>query len=48
MSVYGGPFVAGLERDAVVACQFHPELSGAWGQQLIERALGLGARDQSC
>lgn len=28
---YGGPFVAALRRGGVLACQFHPELSGAWG-----------------
>jgi imidazole glycerol phosphate synthase glutamine amidotransferase subunit len=37
---HGGPFVAALERGPVLACQFHPELSGAWGQSLIERWLG--------
>lgn len=36
---HGGDFVAALERGAVLACQFHPELSGAWGQALIERWL---------
>jgi imidazole glycerol phosphate synthase glutamine amidotransferase subunit len=37
---HGGVFVAAVERGAVLACQFHPELSGAWGQALIERWLG--------
>jgi glutamine amidotransferase len=36
---HGGRFVAALERDQVVACQFHPELSGAYGQALIARWL---------
>lgn len=36
---HGGPFVAALERGPVLACQFHPELSGAWGQALLERWL---------
>jgi len=36
---HGGSFVAGLERGPVLACQFHPELSGAWGQALLERWL---------
>jgi imidazole glycerol phosphate synthase glutamine amidotransferase subunit len=36
---HGGPFVAALERGAVLACQFHPELSGPWGQALVERWL---------
>jgi imidazole glycerol phosphate synthase glutamine amidotransferase subunit len=34
---YGGTWVAALERGAVLACQFHPELSGAWGSALLER-----------
>lgn len=38
-SHHGDPFVAAVERGAVLACQFHPELSGAWGQSLIERWL---------
>jgi imidazole glycerol phosphate synthase glutamine amidotransferase subunit len=36
---HGGPFVAALERGPVLACQFHPELSGAWGQDLVQRWL---------
>jgi imidazole glycerol phosphate synthase glutamine amidotransferase subunit len=40
---HGGPFVAAIERGPVLACQFHPELSGAWGQALIERWLATGA-----
>jgi len=36
---HGGPFVAALERGALLACQFHPELSGSWGRALIERWL---------
>jgi imidazole glycerol phosphate synthase glutamine amidotransferase subunit len=34
---YGGPFVASMESDGVLACQFHPELSGPWGAQLLQR-----------
>ncbi|MBK7403306.1 MAG: imidazole glycerol phosphate synthase subunit HisF [Phycisphaerales bacterium] len=34
---YGGCFVGAVERGRVLACQFHPELSGPWGQALIER-----------
>jgi imidazole glycerol phosphate synthase glutamine amidotransferase subunit len=34
---YGGPFVAAAERDSVLACQFHPELSGLAGRRLLER-----------
>jgi imidazole glycerol-phosphate synthase subunit HisH len=39
---HGGAFVAGLEREQVVACQFHPELSGAYGHGLIARWLEGG------
>ena len=36
---HGGPFVAAIEHGAVLGCQFHPELSGPWGQALIGRWL---------
>jgi glutamine amidotransferase len=36
-AVYGKPFVAAIERGDVLACQFHPELSGAWGASLLQR-----------
>jgi len=38
-SDHGGRFVAALERGGVLACQFHPELSGAWGLELLRRWL---------
>jgi glutamine amidotransferase len=38
-SDHGGPFVAALERGPVLACQFHPELSGPFGATLLERWL---------
>ena len=35
---YGGVFVAAMQLSPVIlACQFHPELSGAWGDALIGR-----------
>jgi imidazole glycerol phosphate synthase glutamine amidotransferase subunit len=34
-SEYDGPFIAALECGPVVACQFHPELSGKHGLALI-------------
>jgi imidazoleglycerol phosphate synthase glutamine amidotransferase subunit HisH len=34
-SDHGGRFIAAMRRGAVLACQFHPELSGAWGAALI-------------
>ncbi|HSK07804.1 MAG TPA: imidazole glycerol phosphate synthase subunit HisH [Acidimicrobiia bacterium] len=36
---YGGKFVSALERGDILACQFHPELSGAWGASLLGRWL---------
>ena len=36
---YGGSFVSAMERGAVLACQFHPELSGAWGARVLGRWL---------
>ncbi len=36
---HGEPFVAAFEHGDVVACQFHPELSGAFGLALIRRWL---------
>ena len=32
---HAGPFVATLRKGRVLACQFHPELSGAWGEALV-------------
>lgn len=37
MAYHGGLFVAAFERGPVLACQFHPELSGKWGIDLIRR-----------
>ena len=37
MCDYDRPFVAALERGNLLACQFHPELSGAYGRALLER-----------
>lgn len=37
---YGGRFVAALARGPVLACQFHPELSGPWGLSWLRRWLG--------
>lgn len=35
----GSTFVAAVERGGTLACQFHPELSGAWGAALVQRWL---------
>lgn len=39
MGRHGSRFVAGLERGGVLACQFHPELSGRVGAGLLKRWL---------
>lgn len=39
---HGGRFVAAMERSNVIGCQFHPELSGAYGAALLSRFLELG------
>ncbi|HET7632523.1 MAG TPA: imidazole glycerol phosphate synthase subunit HisH [Gemmatimonadaceae bacterium] len=36
-ATHGVRFVAALERGPQLACQFHPELSGAWGAALLRR-----------
>ena len=33
---YGGKFISSIWRGRTLACQFHPELSGAWGQQVLK------------
>jgi imidazole glycerol phosphate synthase glutamine amidotransferase subunit len=33
---YDGTFISSLWRSRTLACQFHPELSGSWGQSLLE------------
>jgi len=45
---HGGRFVAALERGGVLACQFHPELSGAWGVGLITRWLERSREAATC
>lgn len=48
-SDHGGPFVAAVEKGEVLACQFHPELSGAWGRDLLVRWLaGSSNGGSSC
>ena len=43
-SDHGVRFVAALERGSVLATQFHPELSGAWGMELLKRWAGQESR----
>ena len=35
-TLYGQHFVSAAWRGRVLACQFHPELSGPWGMQLLK------------
>ena len=42
---HAGPFVAAIERGPILACQFHPELSGAWGLELLKRWLGVAVQE---
>jgi len=47
-SHHGGEFVAGVERGAVLGCQFHPELSGSWGADTLKRWLEFSTEVTSC
>jgi imidazole glycerol phosphate synthase glutamine amidotransferase subunit len=38
-TTHGTRFVSALSRQRTLACQFHPELSGAYGRRLLERWL---------
>ncbi|MEO8377438.1 MAG: ATPase, T2SS/T4P/T4SS family, partial [Candidatus Sumerlaeota bacterium] len=40
-TTYGVNFVSAIEHGAWLACQFHPELSGNWGLQLLKNWLSL-------
>ena len=42
LSDHGGLFASALERGPVLLCQFHPELSGAWGARLLARWIERG------
>lgn len=42
---HGGPFLAAARRRGVLACQFHPELSGAWGAALLRTWLADAGRE---
>lgn len=47
-TVHGIPFVAALERGPVLACQFHPELSGAWGADVLSRWVRTSKEVAAC
>ena len=48
MTLYGTKFVAAIERGSVLACQFHPELSGQYGADLLKRWLTMGQEIEPC
>lgn len=43
----GGAFVSAAERGATLVCQFHPELSAAWGAALVGRWLARAAESDA-
>lgn len=45
LAEYDAPFIAAMERGSVLACQFHPELSGEWGARLLRRWLQITPKD---
>jgi imidazole glycerol phosphate synthase glutamine amidotransferase subunit len=47
---HGGTFVSAIERGSLLACQFHPELSGQGGLALLERWLlkAVAREEASC
>ncbi len=47
LAEHGGPLVAAARKARVLACQFHPELSGAWGESLIGDWLRSAANEPS-
>lgn len=47
IATHGGDFVAAIERGGLLACQFHPELSGQAGAELLARWV-TAARANTC
>jgi imidazole glycerol phosphate synthase glutamine amidotransferase subunit len=45
---HGGEFVAAMRRGKVLACQFHPELSGSWGEKLLRDWIECGREAAAC
>ncbi|MFO0723021.1 MAG: imidazole glycerol phosphate synthase subunit HisH [Myxococcota bacterium] len=43
-TTHGETFVSAFETGPILACQFHPELSGSYGRQLIQRWIDAGRR----
>ena len=36
-TMHGETFISAIQKNSLLACQFHPELSGAWGQELLRK-----------
>lgn len=47
-SDHGGSFIAAIESGPVLACQFHPELSGSWGSELLSSWMSKSRETVSC
>lgn len=46
---YAGPFIAALRRGNIVACQFHPEISGDFGMSFLRKWSALTLQEgQPC
>lgn len=45
---HGGRFVAAMSRGGVLACQFHPELSGAYGHGILSAWCARTREEVSC
>ncbi len=45
---YGGKFVSSIWRGRTLACQFHPELSGEWGQSVLKNWMQGKTVEPSC
>lgn len=43
---HGVRFVAAMEKGDLLACQFHPELSGNWGLALVKRWVGTATGEE--
>lgn len=43
---HGVDFVAAAQRGAVLLCQFHPELSGSYGADILRGWIATGAREE--
>ena len=48
VTMYGSRFAAAIERGNCLACQFHPELSGSYGSELLGRWLSKSREAQPC